>query len=148
MKFKVQYGCQEPLYSDALQVRKQVFVDEQAVPLDREIDGLDSKRWQIVGYLEDQPVATARYYLYDHEGRTRLKLERVATLSSHRGQGLGRMLLQSIFQRALDHGAQEIFLSSQIQATGFYEGLGFQRINDEVYLDAGIDHCDMVKDLV
>lgn len=74
---------------------------------------------------------------------------RVAIDKEYRGQGIGRELIngcENIAQQILKRKII-IELSAQIQAEKFYESLGYNQVNDTIYLDAGIEHVDMRKEI-
>lgn len=73
-----------------------------------------------------------------------LKVERVAVLKEQRGTGAGRGIMEAIEAEARKSGYQGMKLGAQLHARKFYECLGFQA-QGEIYLDAGIEHVDMVK---
>lgn len=122
-----------------LAIRHTVFVEEQNVPEHEEIDGLDSECSHYLGWIEGQPVATARTRMV---GNT-LKVQRVAVLAAVRGRGVGADIMRHIMDEAVDAASVEtVLLSAQEGAFAFYERLGFTAEGD-VYLDAGIPHRDM-----
>lgn len=126
-----------------LAIRKKVFVAEQNVPVALEIDGQDS---QSVHYLlcdESGPAATLRVR---EQANHQVKLERMAVLKHARGRGYGAALMKYVLQALARRGVQQVKLSAQCTAIGFYERLGFQAYGD-IYLDAGIEHSDMVLEL-
>ena len=76
-----------------------------------------------------------------------IHIGRVVIDKEYRGKGIGRKLIvgceitaKNILKRKI-----VIELSAQIQAEKFYESLGYNRVNDKIYLDAGIEHVDMRK---
>ena len=78
-----------------------------------------------------------------------IHIGRVAIDKEHRGQGIGLELIngcENIAQQILKRKII-IELSAQIQAEKFYESLGYNRVNDTIYLDAGIEHVDMRKEI-
>ena len=81
---------------------------------------------------------------------TVVKIGRVAVLSSTRGAGLGRLLMETIEQWVRDNlvekGVEKISLSSQLPRKGFYEKLGYVAYGD-VYPDEGQPHISMEKPL-
>lgn len=129
----------------AKQIRLEVFVGEQNVPVEEEIDWRDSSAETVHVLLTDEagPTATARAYCEDgiiHVGR-------VAVVSRVRGTGVGRVVMAEIEKVAREaFGNQPIELSAQVQAIGFYEAIGYELVAGETYLDAGIPHRDMRKD--
>lgn len=75
------------MLEDCFYIRKKVFVEEQGVPEESEIDQYESESIHLIGYDNGQPVATARIRPINE---TTVKIERVAVIKSHRGQGMGK----------------------------------------------------------
>ncbi|MEX2230042.1 MAG: GNAT family N-acetyltransferase [Dehalococcoidia bacterium] len=128
---------------EALTVRRRVFIDEQGVPEDEEIDRYDEDpasvtgAVQVLGRLDGVPVATGRLLLdtgdrYPHVGR-------IAVLAEHRRSGFGRAIMDALHAEARARGLPGITLAAQLHAVPFYERLGYVA-RGEVFLDAGIDH--------
>ena len=86
-------------------------------------------------------IATARFRPYENGI---LKIERVAVLQTERGTGIGKLLMERIETEAKGEKYSKLKLSAQLHAQKFYEKLGYQA-QGEVYLDAGIEHIDMMK---
>ncbi|MFQ3543920.1 GNAT family N-acetyltransferase [Halobacillus rhizosphaerae] len=127
---------------DAFQVRRLVFIEEQNVPEDREHDEFDETALHLVGYLHEKPVAAARIQFKDDYG----KLERICVLKSERGSSYGRQLIQYMEDVISSKSCSKVKLNSQTHAEGFYKLLGYQTISDS-FIDAGIPHVTMMKDL-
>lgn len=130
----------------AFQIRLQVFVEEQNVPLDEEIDEADTAEStvHVLATDEEGPLATARLIGTPSD----LHIGRVAVLRRGRGAGIGSALMAALEKEAVErYGPVRVSLSAQEQVTGFYAGLGYRLVDAERYLDAGIWHRDMVKDL-
>lgn len=124
----------------AFEVRRKVFVEEQKVPEDIEVDGLDDLSDHYLLSLNDFAVGAARVrYIGDDVA----KLERMSVLREYRGYGFGKKLVQYILNdiNKLEH-IKGIKLSSQVHAIPFYESMGF-KICGEEYIDVGIPHQDM-----
>jgi len=119
-----------------------VFVVEQSVPLDEEVDGLDGGATHTALYADGALVGTARLRVVDGVA----KIERVAVDRARRGLGLGRRVMADIEDAARSAGCVEAKLAAQIQVLGFYEDLGYVAEGD-VFLDAGIEHRWMRKPL-
>jgi len=123
-----------------LALRHLVFVAEQGVPIEEEADAYDATATHFLAFDGAAPVATARV-TYAPE---MAKIGRVCVLPSYRGTGLGAAMINA----ALDHiratSTPLARLGAQVQAIGFYEGLGFSVISEE-YDDAGIPHVDMER---
>ena len=76
-----------------------------------------------------------------------IHIGRVVIDKEYRGQGIGRKLIVGCENIAKQILKKEVIieLSAQIQTEKFYESLGYNRVNDMIYLDAGIEHVDMRK---
>ena len=127
-------------------LRIEVFVKEQNVPIELELDDKDNSVDTIhIGYfLGNILVGVARLIDMDKDV---IHIGRVVIDKEYRGQGIGRELIigcENIAQQILKRKII-IELSAQIQAEKFYESLGYSRVNDTIYLDAGIEHVDMRK---
>lgn len=126
-----------------LKLRFEVFVDEQGVPVEEERDALDDTATHLLALQDDTPVGTARIVFQDDTA----KIGRVCVVKTARGTGLGAKLIEACVNVARNQaGITRAKLGAQTHAIGFYEKLGFE-VYGPVYLDAGIDHRDMVKPL-
>lgn len=137
--------------AEVLALRVRVFVDEQRVPLEEEVDAADddpTTTHVLVRAPSGTVVATARV-LPDAPGH--VHVGRVAVDARERGTGVGRVVMAAAEHEALARhagadGAVTVALSAQVQALGFYERLGYT-VHGPVYLDAGIEHRDAVRTL-
>ena len=136
--------------AEAIEVRRAVFIEEQDVPEDEEIDdydadpaspGMSERVVHVLGRLDGQPVATARLLLdqacepphgYPHVGR-------VAVLSELRGRRYGALVMEALHEEARRRGHLGITLAAQEHARPFYERLGYFA-RGGLFLDAGIEH--------
>ena len=127
-------------------LRIEVFVKEQKVPIELELDEKDySENTVHIGYFNnDKLIGVARLIDMDKDV---IHIGRVVIDKEYRGQGIGRELIIGCETTAKNILKREIIieLSAQIQAEKFYESLGYNRVNDKIYLDAGIEHVDMRK---
>jgi len=124
--------------SDAIAIRRAVFMDEQGVSEEEELDGHDAGRFHLLARVDDRPVGTLR--LWD-KGED-LKVQRVAVLQAARGLGIGHRLMLAAIERARIDGKTRVVLDSQVTALPFYQRLGFVA-DDPMFLDAGIEHRHM-----
>lgn len=131
----IRSGSWDELQQDAKLIREQVFIQEQNIPVADEWDDQDAISQHFVIYDQVQPVATARLLQNNSIGR-------VAVLKSHRGLGMGKMIMLYMIEQAKKQQREFLKLSSQVHAMPFYAGLGFIAEGDE-YLDCGITHIDM-----
>lgn len=127
---------------DEYAVRQTVFVDEQRVPPELEIDDLEDKAIHFVGYQGEQPIAAGRVRLVDDYG----KLERVCVLKEFRGKSFGKQMINEMERVIANKGLYKAKLNAQTHAEEFYKSIGYQTISDE-FMDAGIPHVTMVKSL-
>lgn len=132
-------------FEDALSVRRAVFVDEQGVPEDRELDGLDGDAIHFVAYDGDEAVGAARLRT-DDDGDTTGKIKRVAVLERRRGNGIGKELMAMIERTAAEAGYDELVLYAQVPVVDFYRKLGYRTEGSE-FEDAGIPHRSIRKRL-
>lgn len=123
-------------------IRMAVFVHEQGVPPEEELDALDAVARHWIVLSGETPIATARAV----EKGGAWKVGRVAVLREHRGTGVGARLMRAIVEEAARAGVSELRLDSQTHALGFYERLGFAAEGPE-FLDAGIPHRHMRRAL-
>lgn len=124
-------------------LRRVVFIEEQGVSEEDEVDGLDPEAIHLLAFAGDEPVGTARLLLKGSVG----KIGRVCVLPMARGTGLGARLIRTALEVLQGQpGVSEAYLGSQSHATGFYEKLGFA-VEGEEFLDAGIPHRHMRRAL-
>lgn len=139
------FAHEAPEFDDALALRKRVFVEEQDVPLDREVDGRDPESTHFLIREAGEPIATARVREYD-DGRA-LKVERVAVARSHRGEGYGDAVMDAVESHGREEDYDRLVLAAQVPVVGFYERRGYTIQDDEPFDDAGIPHRRMAKQL-
>jgi len=143
-------------FEDALAVRRRVFVDGQGVDPDLEVDDHEDEATHFVAYEGGEPVGVARLREYDpgeYEGPASreydepvAKIERMAVIEAHRGEGVGRRVLEAVEAHAREEGFEQARLHGQIRSAGFYETLGYERVGEE-FEEAGIPHVAMEKAL-
>nr|WP_100374598.1 GNAT family N-acetyltransferase [Bacillus sp. FJAT-45037] len=127
---------------DAYSVRMNVFVDEQNVPKEEELDQYDETATHFVVYNGNEVVGAARL----RQVETYAKMERVCIAKEVRGTGVGKILMKQMEAEAKDQKLSTSKLNAQTQAVPFYEKLGYTVISEE-FLDAGIPHVTMTKAL-
>jgi predicted GNAT family N-acyltransferase len=116
-------------------IRREVFIDEQAVPEAMEWETIDSKCDWFVAQSGDGLVAITRLTPIGRVGR-------MAVLDAWRGQGIGSALLARVLDAAMQSGLTELELHAQCHAVSFYQGFGFIEIGPE-FEEAGIPHKQM-----
>jgi predicted GNAT family N-acyltransferase len=129
-----------PLLEAAFELRREVFVVEQGVPPELEIDELDPDATHLVAILGEAVVGTLR--ILQHEGAA--KIGRVAVRAAVRRTGIGGRLMQRAAELARERGFAEIVLYAQVTVAGFYRRLGYVE-EGEPFEEAGIPHIAMRK---
>ncbi|TGB05193.1 GNAT family N-acetyltransferase [Halobacillus salinus] len=127
---------------DAFLVRRVVFIHEQQVPEELEMDEFDQDAAHFVGYVEEDPVAAGRVRLVEDYG----KLERICVKKDYRGHHFGKDIILHIEDYLKGQGYLKAKLNAQTHAEGFYQSLGYETISEE-FMDAGIPHVTMIKTL-
>ena len=118
------------------EVRTAVFVVEQGVPPEIEMDGRDPECVHVLARdLDGNPVGAGRLM---PDGR----IGRMAVLREWRGSGVGGAMLAELMAEAKRRGMPEVYLHSQSHAKAFYERHGFA-VEGEEYMEAGIPHIAM-----
>lgn len=124
----------------AERLRMEVFVKEQGVPREIEIDEFDTMcRHVVVVNRLGHAVATGRL-VSDAPGVARIG--RMAVARELRGSRVGRQVLDALVQAARDRGDTHAVLHAQVHAQNFYARAGFVP-EGAVYEEAGIDHITM-----
>lgn len=133
-----------------LAIREAVFIREQNVAPEEELDEWDrlppaGEVWPVHLLLradDGTALATARLIPYSDDAG---KVQRVAVLRHQRGRGFGAQVMAAAEQAIRERGKRRAVLDAQLHAEGFYRRLGYARVSDEVFLDAGIEHVRMAK---
>ena len=122
------------------QIRMDVFVNEQGVPVELEMDGLDASGVHVLAIVDGAPAGCGRLLLKGNEA----KIGRVAVKKEFRRYGIGTGICKLLIAIAGDSGAELVYLGAQLTAVDFYISLGFEKEGD-VFEEAGIDHIKMIK---
>lgn len=130
-------GSWQQLAEQAAAVRHEVFVQEQQVPIELELDEDDAVAVHALALDGATAMGTGRLLPDAHIGR-------MAVLAAYRGQGVGTQLLMALVNESQRRGDRWVVLAAQCQAQGFYRRHGFVA-EGEVFLDAGIQHVLMRK---
>jgi len=128
--------------NQAFQIRTTVFVEEQKVSMEEEIDEFEDSAIHFLGFENNVPVAASRLRWVDDYG----KLERVCILKEHRGQSYGTDMIHRMEVEVTKKGYTKTKLNAQTRAVDFYKRLGYAVVSEE-FLDAGIPHVTMTKQL-
>ena len=127
---------------DHYYIRKIVFIDEQKVSYEEEFDLEEKEKTPFIVYDKDKPIGAARMNIQNDYP----KIERVCVLKEYRNQGVGKFIMNYLFNYCLNLGLNEVIISAQVQALNFYENLGFIKYGD-LFFEANIPHYKMKKNL-
>jgi predicted GNAT family N-acyltransferase len=125
----------EEAKGEAEPIRYAVFVDEQKVPVEMELDAHDPVCVHVIAVSEGKAVGTGRLLPDGHIGR-------MAVLKEWRGRDVGSAMLGALMRVARERGDKEVVLSAQTHALEFYRKHGFVS-EGPVYPDCDIPHQDM-----
>ena len=121
--------------AEASRIRFKVFVEEQGVPREIELDEFDERCLHALALEEGRAIGTGRLLPDGHIGR-------MAVLEGWRGRGVGSRILESLIGAARARGDRQVLLSAQVHAAEFYRQHGFEPMG-EIYEEAGIPHRAM-----
>ncbi len=124
-------------------LRVQVFVQEQGVPLSEEFDEHDESAVHVVALIEGRVVGTGRMYELP-SGET--QIGRMAVEPRHRRDGIGGLVLAFLEAQAGQRGVREVMLHAQTYVQSFYERHGYV-VDSEPFMEVDIGHVRMVKRL-
>ena len=110
--------------AEAFAIRKKVFVEEQGISEKLDFDIYDRQALHILVYCGEEPVATGRLLIENKHGH----ISRIAVLKEHRGQGLGRLVVESLENAARDKGVSLVFLHPHDYLKMFYLDLGYREV--------------------
>lgn len=139
MAVTVRSGSWADIGAEAWRIRRHVFGGEQGVSEAHDRDPRDADAIHLLLMQDGEAVGTARLLRDGTIGR-------VALLPTTRGHGLGRVLMEAVEGLARAQGLSRVHLHAQVHVMGFYERLGYRK-HGEVFLEAGILHCEMEKAL-
>jgi len=126
--------------AEAQRIRESVFVSEQGVPAEIELDDWDERCEHAIAYdAGGRAVGTGRLLPDGHIGR-------MAVLREARGQGVGGRVLEALIERACERGMRRVALNAQTHAAPFYARFGFV-VAGETFMEAGIPHVAMERQL-
>ena len=126
-------------WRELTEIRRRVFVEEQRVPVELELDEDDFTARHWLARYGSEVVGTVRLLADGHVGR-------MAVAADYRGRGIGRALLHAVIDDAIQQQLPKLELAAQTHAIDFYRKEGFQPIGDS-FMDAGIAHQSMTRTL-
>jgi predicted GNAT family N-acyltransferase len=131
-----------PGLDSAFAIRRRVFVEEQGIDEQLEIDHLESEARHLLALRDGEPVGTLRIRFVGN-GKV-AKIERVAVLACARGAGVGEALMIRALALAKAAGADAAVLHAQVRVQPFYHRLGFTT-EGPVFIEDGLPHVVMTR---
>jgi len=126
----------------AFKIRETVFINEQKVSREEEMDEFDETATHVIAYYNDEVAGCARIRFLGN----RSKLERIAVLPKFRKRGVGKKIVEFLVDYSKKKCATEAIMNAQIYANDFYVKCGFKPRGEE-FMEAGIRHVEMYMKL-
>lgn len=122
------------------ELRKEVFLEEQGYRED--VDDEDKTAIELVLFLNDEAIATARMYEVDPET---YHVGRVCVKKEFRGKEIGHYAMRFLEVKAKSLGVRKLILGAQLEKKGFYEKCGYHVSDGELFFEEGHPHIHMEK---
>ncbi len=132
------FGISNPLYKQAMEVRRRVFVEELGLDPEYDFDGKDDEAVHFLMIIDDQPAGAARWL----EAKEGILIERLSIIPEYRDLGLGTFLLRYVVKDVLP-SKKTIYLYAPEYLSDFFQWNGFQ-IQGEKQDMRGVPHYKMV----
>lgn len=140
MAIQVRLGSWSETKAQAMPIRLAVFVQEQNVPLEEEVDQMDPESVHALAFnAAGSAVGTGRLLPDGHVGR-------MSVLQAYRGKGVGSAILTALVDHAQRAGFKEVVLHAQIHAKAFYTLHAFVE-EGALFYEANIPHIRMRRSL-
>jgi predicted GNAT family N-acyltransferase len=136
----IEVGHDRSRMEQAWALRRRVFIEEQHVPEEIELDADDARAVHALAFEGEQPVGCGRMLAQGDY----VKIGRMAVLAERRGTGVGRRVLEFLIEHGRRRGFRRAVLDAQVHAEGFYLKQGFTPVG-EVFEEAGITHRRMER---
>jgi predicted GNAT family N-acyltransferase len=130
----------------AINVRMRVFVVEQQIPPEEELDDADATATHAIALQGGEVVGTGRMLLVEGDEEGTCRIGRMAVDREWRRHGVGGQILEFLEEQASQLGLTHCLLHAQEYVKNFYAGHGYVE-RGAVFLEAGIPHVEMVKEL-
>lgn len=127
----------------AFEVRRKVFIEEQGISEDIELDEHDREALHIIARDGEKVIGTARVLF---SAPSQAKIERMAILKPFRGKGIGRKIIAFLDVTLRNRQVNQVILHAQYPVVGFYRSCGFTE-SGSPFREAGIRHIKMQKRL-
>lgn len=135
----------ETEFERLFEIRKEVFVIEQGVPLEHERDEFDGHAIHAIALLDGRMVATARAFSRPEAPGVGW-IGRMAVERGARGKGIASDLLEFLVEWCRNAGFKRINLHAQAYVTELYRKHGFEP-SGAPFTEEGIEHLEMTLQL-
>jgi predicted GNAT family N-acyltransferase len=140
LTYEVRRAQGEEEMAALIELRHEVFCEEQGVPVREELDGRDHEAMHLVAVSGTDVLATCRLLFV---GAT-VQFSRLAVRASARRRGIASALLERADEEARAGGARRLVLHAQTYARSLYDQAGYEP-RGRVFMEAGIEHIAMEK---
>ena len=140
LTYEVRRALGEEEMAALIELRHEVFCDEQGVPVREELDGRDHEAMHLVAVSGTEVLATCRLLFVG----TTVQFSRLAVRASARRRGIASALLERADEEARAGGARRLVLHAQTYARSLYDQAGYEP-RGRVFMEAGIEHIAMEK---
>ncbi len=124
-------------------VRRQVFIEEQSIPEEIELDEYEEESLYLVVKDGEDVIGTARFR-FPEAGLA--KIERMAILKPFRRMGIGSRIMSFLIEELSKRGVEQVVLHAQYSVRAFYGSCGFEETGSP-FLEADIKHIKMQRRL-
>jgi predicted GNAT family N-acyltransferase len=142
LTYEVRRARGESEMAAVLELRHEVFCEEQGVPEREELDGRDRESLHLVAVADEEVLATCRLLFV---GPT-VQFSRLAVRMDARRRGIATALLKLADDEARAGGARRLVLHAQTYARALYDSAGYEP-RGRIFMEAGIEHIAMEKRL-
>jgi len=125
MKIKIKMAQDLESIIESQKIRTEVFVQEQGIPIELDLDGWDDNSYHALAYDNNQVVGVARLALIENNQAV---LARVAVLKEFRGFGIASKIVKALLLQAENLNVRKIDIYPHEHLKGFYESFGFKYI--------------------
>lgn len=110
----------------------------------------DDMTFHLGAFINEELASVASFYFSRHpeiEEEYQFQLRGMATLPEHQHKGLSRALLKAAFPIIQNNHVNLVWCNARVEASGFYEKVGFKKIGDMFEIPDVGPHYLMVKTL-
>ena len=136
-----------PEYHQAARLRYRLFYQEHGIPFESIFNPQEEQDLHLV--IKNNP--DDRVLAYGRLGQNSIdefQIHQMVVEPEYQGQGLGRIILQTLIEAAINQGANRLVLNARIPKVKFYQKSGFETIG-KVFASSstGVPHIKMQKEI-